>query len=278
MNKRIPILFACCMMAVMAWGQSISKQINDIKRSSQYINAEATMETEDQAYKLAEELLSQQITEFASTNESLKKAPNVIVKDVAGKAEKLQMNRGTMTRVFLYVKKSDIIAANNTRVLVQQQNVTKAVEEEATQTEVATEEPASSKKQKKNKKQNEEETLASTTEPVSTPVFSNNDNTPQISASSSQNTVIDNLLRCQQVTEARNMMNRLRVEQKLKRYGAADRCPNPSQCFWLIFNEQGQVVTILGEGESERINYRTNEKDALSNYKGMGAIWFTLTK
>lgn len=275
MKKKFNILLLFILTSVAASAQSVSKQINDIKRSSQYVSAEATMETEAQAYELAEELLSKQISEFASSQKSLKDAPNVIVKDVAGKAEKLQMNRGTMTRVFLYVKKDDIMAADNTRVLVQPQK-----SETSDDGEKPAREEKEKKKQKKSKSGQTGDVPVATVVPVSpeTPVAGSEEGGGTRLTASWQQTVIDDLLACPTVTAARGMLTRLRAERKIKRFGSADNCPDASTCFWLIFDEDGRVVTILGDGQAERTNFRTMDKDLLSNYKGRGAIWFTLSK
>lgn len=121
-NKPFILLLMALFTSISTQAQSISKQINDVKRSDAYLSAEATLETKEKALALAHELLAQQIEEYAATQQQLKQAPNVIVKDVASKAQLLQMKRGEMVRVFLYVKKTDIIAANNTQVLVQPSN------------------------------------------------------------------------------------------------------------------------------------------------------------
>lgn len=275
MKKLFTILLLFLFTSIAALAQSVSKQINDVKRSSHYISAEATMETEAQAYELAEELLSKQISEFASSQKTLKKAPNVIVKDVAGKAEKLQMSRGTMVRVFLYVKKDDIIAADNTRVLIQPQTQP----EETIKTE--TDKKSAKKEKEKQKKSGEvDEPFVSTVEPVSQPydTTTSEGDKSLLLPISWQQAVIDDLLACPTITEVRGLIARLHAEKKIKRFGSADNCPNSSNSFWVIFNAENQVVTVLGNGQAERTNFRTLTKDTLSNYKGKGAIWFTLSK
>lgn len=260
MKKKLSVLLVINMIPLFVFGQSISKQINDIKRSSKYICAEATLETETEAYKLAEELLADEVSKFSSGQKSLKGAQNVIVKDVAGKAEKLQMNRGTMTRVFLYVKKSDIIAADNTRVLIQPQIT------------------AETKKTTVRSEKKSEKTFVSQIESVNGTNANNTDIHPLNLPIKWQQEVIDDLLSCLTNVEAMKLMNRLQAEHKLKKYGAANSCQNPEHSFWLIFDEQGKIITILGEGQSVRTNFRTQTKEELSKYSGMGAIWFTLSK
>lgn len=271
--KRFLLFVISTIISLSALGQSISKQINDIKRSSHYITAEATMETEAKAYELAQELLGKQIAEYASEQKSLKKAPNVIVKDVAGKAEKMQMNRGSMVRVFLYVKKNDIIAADNTRILVQ--NVQTESQKSGTKSQQAPEE------------QNPQATtdFVPFAEPIeseavenASPLTEHNADIINDGQSEWKQNTINEILQCNSVGEAKSLMDRLRTEMKIKRYGAPNNCKNPEKCYWLIFDEQENIITVLGTGSSERTNFRTKETDTLVNYSGKGAIWFTFAQ
>ena len=244
------------MLVMPTFAQSVSKQINDVKRSSRYLSAEATLETEEDAYKLAEELLTKQISEYVAEQKDLKSAPNVIVKDVAGKAEKMQMNRGTMVRVFLYVKKSDILAADNTRILVQPANKTPLNKSEPTST---------------------VEPIAEETDSMSVATIEEKESTPKVQDNVSwQKEVMNRIFQSENIAKAQEVLKRLKVEMKIKRYGSPDSCKNAEKCYWIIFEDNGNIITILGTGRNERINYKTMEKDALTNYTGKGAMWFTL--
>lgn len=259
MKKHLLTLALLLAVSAAALAQSVSKQINDIKRNGDFISAEATMDTEAQAYQVAEELLSKQLEEYVGEQKALKKAPNVIVKDVAGKAEKLQMSRGTMTRVFLFVKKSDVIAADNTRVFVQPKN-TPAKETVA-------------KKKAEESKSAPQPAVA----PQPAPVTEATEGDQSLRLQKAwQQTVIDDLLACANVTEARAKMNRMRAELKLKRYGSPDTCKNPVKSFWLIFDGE-EIITILGPGTADRTNFRSLTIDNLKNYSGKDAIWFTMS-
>lgn len=260
--KKLIVLTIALIMASTVMGQSVSKQINDIKRSKQYISAEATMETEEQAYALAEELLAKSISEYVADKKDLKQAANVIVKDVAGKAEKLQMKRGEMARVFLYVKKNDIIAADNTRVLVQPNNT--AAKE--------TEKKKGEEKSKTARASDSSPDLVSTVEDIK------GDAPSDVAAGSWQVKAINELLACESLAEAQKKLEEMKTDMQVKRYGAPATCRNPEKCCWLIFDEQQNIVTVLGEGSDSRINHKTQQADKLSNYKDHNAIWFMLAK
>ena len=47
------------------------------------------------------------------------------------------------------------------------------------------------------------------------------------------------------------------------------------RCYLAIF-KKSEVITILGKGDKERLNLKTNTEDSLNNYKGHGVIWFQI--
>ena len=106
---------AMLMLTVPMWSQepSVSKQINQIKRNTQYLYAEATMSTYDEAAEVAYELLMQQVDEYIGSKKKLSSANDVLVKDIKQNSQTLDMRRGEMTRVFIYVRKSDIEGVSN---------------------------------------------------------------------------------------------------------------------------------------------------------------------
>lgn len=265
--KQVILLSMLLWMPVIMRGQSISKQINDIKRSSKYITAEATLETEAKAYELANELLMNQISEYMAEKGALKKAETVVVKNVSGKAERLQMKRGTMTRIFLYVKKNDIIPVENMRVIVNNEEQKKQKAKTATETSAEIEEVDSIS--------SEYEMI---TDVDSLNVEEKNFNTAIASSYPTwQQEVIYTLIGSSSIKNALYLIDRFRTELKIKRHGSASNCRNSAECYWIIFNDNEQVMTILGPGGDQRMNFVTFEKDALKNYSGKTAIWFTLS-
>ena len=104
------------MMGMMAHSQSVEEQkkaINTIKKSSAYIYAEATLENEQDAYDLAQELLYQRVNEYIATKKKFKNAKEAVVINQNYAKEKIQLPRGNMYRAFLYVKKDDVIPSEN---------------------------------------------------------------------------------------------------------------------------------------------------------------------
>lgn len=97
--------------------EDIKKQINQIKKNNQYIYAEVTAETETEAKDLAEEILYSEINEWVAQQKKLSKSPNIVVNNKKELWTSVSLPRGNMFRSFLYVKKSDIIPADNATVI-----------------------------------------------------------------------------------------------------------------------------------------------------------------
>ena len=294
--------------------QSVTKQINQIKRNPLYLYSEATMESEEEARSVAYELLMQQMQEYISSKRSLSQAENVLIKDIKSNGESLSMRRGTMYRVFVYVKKNDIEGVENTTVINGSTGATITINDENA--------PSAPSKLKS-------ENAASTNTGVNNPTGVNigattpaqteatpaprqvapetNPSTDGLSVQSSHSSgqavedsphtsvpkgnervkpplsgwklqAVYSLMECTDVTAVRAQLNRLKSEYKVKRYGQADNCSSPEDAFWIIFDKDGRLVTILGTGKEQRVDYGTMTYSSLDAYRGMNALWFTLTK
>lgn len=245
MNKRlwITLLAFCCL--ITAWGQeSDSKRINNIKRNSQYLYAEATMKDPDEAYNTALELLGGYIDEYVQSKRKYNSSDNIIIKDVSSKSERIQMKRGEMTRVFVYVKKDDIIPATSATL-----------------------------RENAGKKEENAEDLGAMIEDMG------NVGDASLKLSQTwQQEVVDQLLNCATLTEAKALLNRQKTEFKVKRTGAASSCRNSAECFWVVGDASGALITVLGPGAEQRTNFRTLQYDALENYNAGTSVWFIMAK
>lgn len=94
------------------------KEINRIKKSSLYLYGEATMETEQEAKDLAQELLYANINEWVAGQKKMSNAPKVVVNNTQKLWGCVSLPRGNMFRAFFYVKKSDILPVENTQEIV----------------------------------------------------------------------------------------------------------------------------------------------------------------
>ena len=289
MIKRFFLLvFGLVITITLCAQQSDSKKINSIKRNPSYLYAEATMETEEEAFNTAKEALMTYIQEYIDSKKSLSNANSVIVKDIANRCERMQMMRGDMYRVLVYVKKNDIIPAANSETIDRPNSAV------VKDTIVAVKADTTALKQADTMAVNAvavDDGLPTVNEINNKPnVFGNNSeekeaveqNMVETAAKLEiawQQRVIDELLEASSLTEAKAMLNRFKAEFKVKRYGSYNGCKNIGESFWLIVeNGGGSVKAILGPGADERTNFKTMIKDRLGNYSGYDAIWFTLAK
>ena len=278
MNKSRLIAFVFSfLLCTGAMAQSTNKEINTIKRNDAYLYAEATMASEKEAHEVATELLLKEVQNYIDSMPNLSKADNLLVKDILAKSESLMMMRGEMHRVFVYVKKQDISGAANATIINHSVGATITIgdrpEETGGQPEVTDvskpqatlqqEEPAvnqpMAEQQPNNqavKQQNEEHRLS------------------QIPAW--QQHVVDELLQCDDMDAVLSRLGRQRAEHRVKRFGSAADCQSRSKAFWIILDTEGKVVTVLGPGVDERVDFRTKGTEKLETYTGYNAIWFNL--
>lgn len=249
-TKRLLTVILAVFMAIPAICQEAdSKTINKIKRDNQYLYAEATMKNEQEAYSTALELLNGYIDEYVQTKKKFESSENIIIKDIEKNAERIQMNRGEMVRVFVYVKKSDIIPAENSSL---RENVGK-------------------------KEDNSKDLTAEITTVIPGDDGGSGDASLRLSTPWQQD-IIDDILRCNTLIEAKALMNRQKAEFKIKRIGNMSNCRNRAECFWVIGDAAGAIVTVLGPGSEQRTNFKTLQFDTLENYTGFTAIWFIMAK
>ena len=278
--KRLILVAVALLTGFTTMAQTTSKQINQIKRSPLYLYAEATMESETEAQSVAYELLLQQVQEYIASSQSLSAADNVLIKDVKTKGESLSMMRGEMHRVFVYVKKYDIEAVSNTvavnnntgtAINVPADNSTTA--STATPIPTVTNTPAQQTTQPTQPAQPTQPTQST----QSTQKQSSGEKVVSPLTGWQQMAMVS-LLECSDMTAVRARLNRLKAEYKIKRYGTADNCPSATDAYWAIFDGSGKLVTILGPGTTQRIDYRSMQYSSLNAYKGMNAIWFNFAK
>lgn len=97
---------------------AMKKKINSVKKNtSVYLYGEATAATEQEARDLAEEILYNEINKWAATKKKLQNSTNLIVNNKQSLWTNVSLPRGNMYRSFIYVKKADIIPAENTEVI-----------------------------------------------------------------------------------------------------------------------------------------------------------------
>lgn len=104
-------------------GESPSKTINKIKRDGSYVYAEATAKTREEAAEAAKQLLLIEISQYVATKKKFSGADQVLIKDMQTESQSIEMPRGDMTRVFLYVKKMTLLPPKLLRLSIRKRSM-----------------------------------------------------------------------------------------------------------------------------------------------------------
>ena len=248
MKKHIPLFLTFIMMACLSAGAQenqaeLKSKVNEIKKSPDYIYAEATRETAEEAKSAAEEQLYNNINIWVAHEKNLRGAKQVIVAQTKSDYEEYQLQRGNMTRAFLYVKKSDIIAGDNVRVL----DVNPLKEGEA--------------KDDKAQQPADPQPVAADLQPAA----------PAVEISP----LVKELANIATIQAFGTRLKELKAQGKVGVYGKYKELPDPDNCLLVVYNRQGTIEAVLTAG-AQRYNATTALPDALANYPGCAAIGFTL--
>ena len=258
MTGKLILSVAALLVASIGFCQeSDSKKINKIKRDTQYLYAEATMKDADEAFETALLLLDGYIDEYVQSKKKFSSSEQVIIKDTHRKSETIQMPRGEMTRVFVYVKKSDIIPAENSAI---RENPARVPSEPELQ-ETSGNQEAAELAEQAGEEAGLEEAGAS---PRLTFVW--------------QQELIESLLETGTINSAKALLNREKAQFRVKRSGPAASCKDKAGSFWIIGDGEGKLITVLGPGTNRRTNFKTQKSDSLDNYPNSTALWFTLSE
>lgn len=242
MKKHISLFLTFILMACLSAGAQenqaeLKSKVNEIKKSPDYIYAETTRETAEEAKSAAEEQLYNNINIWVAQEKKLRGAKQVIVTQAKADYEEYQLQRGNMVRAFLYVKKSDIIAADNVRVL----DVNPLKEDEA--------------------KEDEAQQPAADPQPA----------TPAVEISP----LVKELAGIATIQAFGTRIKELKAQGKVGVYGKYKELSDPDNCLLVVYNRQGTVEAVLTAG-AQRYNAATALPDAIANYPGCAAIGFTL--
>ena len=108
------LAMSLCVIAQSA--DQIKKQINSVKKSNQYIYAEVTCSTAEEAKSLVEDMLYTEVNEWVAGKKRMK-GKAIVLADRKDLVTVLSLPRGNMFRAFSYVKKTDIIPTENAQVM-----------------------------------------------------------------------------------------------------------------------------------------------------------------
>ena len=242
------LLFFSLFTSNSVLAQSEVKEMNKIKRDANYIYSIYTDSTLFDARKGAREQLEIDIELFVENSKNLRSAQKVVVKDIVSKAMEIQMRRGTMFRVFLYVNKKDIFPAD----IIVVDNQGRKVESP------------------KDSRVDEIPMIKSQTPSTSIESTDKQEDVQKLPQ------IIADLQGVQSLSDAWEILDRYCTEKRVKKFGLPKNCDKVNKCYWVIQAKDSSSLIILGEGDDERYNYISKQNDKLSNYSGYSAIWFNM--
>lgn len=97
--------------------ETIKNKIAQVKKNNVYLYGEATAPTVKEATEIAEDILTNEITQWAATKRKMQDAENFLINNKESAYQILTTPRGNQYRAVVYVKKSDIQKANNPDVI-----------------------------------------------------------------------------------------------------------------------------------------------------------------
>ena len=117
---KLACFVAALMISAVAFAQNseeAKKTINSIKKNSQYIYAEATAATQPDANDFAEDTLYDETTSYVASKKKMRINPKIVINNRKELVSSLALPRGNMFRSFIYVKKSDVLAVENSEMI-----------------------------------------------------------------------------------------------------------------------------------------------------------------
>ena len=245
------------------------KSINAIKLDTTYLYGEATKAELSDALSDAKSRLEIEVSEWVNAQYSSEEIELCIAKAKEHCSE-IQTTRGSLFRVFVYVKKSDILpVADKSEVVfinVAKDNPTPkpvvekplVVEQEITQ--------------EANLNQNEVEekdvTMSQSKEKIILPTKPR----PDIKLTPDERRMVA-------ITKKIDLETYLKTIDgmgKIKKYGKLNNLPQNEKYHLFIYDRQDNVLAILRKEDSVLVNLKEEREDSVDNYDNCGFVWIQL--
>lgn len=237
MKKTIFILSLLCICQMTLAQSNRLDDINAIKKSPNYLYAESTMRTADEALEVAQDLLREEIIQW-TINETDTPMDSIKAQELSLKADTMMMPRVDMIRVFVYIRKTEVFPS----------------------TPIVPTTPEPSK----------DSTLVNDTIKqilldrfVPKPNYTHGD-------------ILNKMMKARNFFELRDIMEPMKKNGEIADYGKYATARDPVNCYLIIYDPAGNIVAWLGRGKDKRQNLKTGKSDSEHNYRGCGAIWFKL--
>lgn len=264
--KRLSFIILLLSTVLMANALDIRQQnINRIKKSKAFLYSDVTMNTQEDAVSQAYEQIQVEIMNWASER-SKKKISNISVTELNKIVDTIMVRRAEMFRVVAYVRKNKVATTFNDWKITLVKELDTDLKQEPEET---AELP---------------DTIAPIHEPDSIQISEKKDslvNEKVLSILRSnflgkKGGVIEQIKKAKNFFELKQIMEPLKQKGDIIDYGKYATAKNPENCYLIVYDPAGNIKALLDKGEKERQNLKTGKKDSIKNYRGCGAIWFTI--
>lgn len=248
MKRLLFILLAISSILTVSANDNRQKQINEIKKNNAYLYADVTKATPEEAVSHAIKQLKEAIIIWVSERTD---STNIQIADLKAYYDTIMTTRANMYRVLAYVKKENLLP------FFKQYNLTlvDSLDNEKTI-------------QTKPERKESSDTIANA---KVRRLLKNN-------FLGRTGGVLDKIKRAKNFFELKEIMEPLKAKGDIKDYGKYATAENLDDCYLIIYDPAGNIKAILSKGTKERQNLKTGKPDLISNYRGCGAIWFTINE
>ena len=242
----IIILALAVVMGSLASDWRLEK-INSIKKNKNFLYGEATVSSQELATTLAYEQLQNEVFSWLQND-------SITIRDINRLADTVMVRIVNVYRVFAYVEKAkiksvpaDTISAD-TIPTIEESFHEKAIEKK-------------------------DSTLFtdSVRQVIHKRFFGTEGKMRQ-----RQNDALLRIKKAKNFFELKEIMQPLKEKGDIIDYGKYATAKHPESCYLIVYDPAGNIRALLGKGKDERPNLKTGRKDTIKNYRGCGAIWFTL--
>lgn len=265
--RRILTILLLFSIVLSASAMDIRQQnINRIKKSKAFLYSDITMSSKEDATSHAYEQIQQEIINWARERTD-KKISNVPATELNKAVDTIWVMRANMHRVVAFARKTKIARLFPEWKLMIVEGLDT---DENTPDENVEKEPQESQKaeEPKDSMQYEQKKDTVANEAVRTLLKQN--------FLGRKGGVIEQIKKAKNFFELKQIMEPLKEKGDILDYGKYASAEKPEDCYLVVYDPAGNIKALLGKGEDLRQNLKTGKDDSIKNYRGCGAIWFTI--
>ena len=281
MKRITTILLLLCIVLMASALDKRQTKINSIKKSKEFLYSDITMSSREDANSQAVELLQNEIITWAKDRAENKKAAHVSPIEINKLIDTIMVRRANMYRVFAYVKKVKLVPLFDewNLVLLDGQDSDDGNDIEGLPEEDKKEQAYQSEDTEPKESPEPVDTVKSQT-PEKKDTIANKDIRTVLRNSfwGKKGGVIEQIKKAKNFFELKQIMEPLKEKGDIKAYGKYATAEKPEECYLVVYDPAGNIKALLGKGDKVRQNLKTGKDDSIKNYRGCGAIWFTINE